>query len=111
MTYLLISIASAHVLWLHFVACMRLKMVRDAGLLTTPMKVFGYPVLAMGLVIDFFVNICVGTVLFLELPREYTLSARLWRLSNDAPSWRQRIALAIRTGLLDNVDPAGKHTG
>ncbi len=111
MTYLIISIASVHVLWLHFVACMRLKMVRDAGLLTTPMKVFGYPVLAMGLVIDFFVNVCIGTVLFLELPREYTLSGRLWRLSNGSPSWRQRLALAIRSGLLDAIDPTGVHRG
>lgn len=85
-------------------------MVRDAGLLTTPMKIFGYPVLAMGLVIDFFVNVCIGSVLFLELPREYTLSARLTRLTKGT-GWRATVALKIRTGLLDNVDPAGVHVG
>ena len=93
-------------------ACvMRLKQVRDAGKLTLAMKVFGYPALFVGLAIDFVVNVVFGTLVFLQLPREMTLSTRLWRLSNGEPSWRQRWALWIRTQLLDSIDPSGIHKG
>lgn len=34
-------------LWVHFVAVMHLKRMRDAGQLTTAQKFIGYPVLAM----------------------------------------------------------------
>jgi uncharacterized membrane protein len=98
-------------LWCHFAAVMRLKMLRDAGTLTTAEKVFGYYVAVRGLLIDFVYQVIVGSILFLELPREGTLSTRLWRLSTRGTGWRQRLALAIRTQLLDSVDPAGVHTG
>ncbi|MCL2345560.1 MAG: hypothetical protein FWC58_06875 [Desulfobulbus sp.] len=104
-------IAAPWLLWIFYTAAMRLKMVRDAGLLTPAMKVFGYPSLAFGLALDLFVNVIVGSALFLEPPREWTLSGRLWRLSNGAAGWRQKLALAIRSALLDAIDPKGVHKG
>ncbi|MFL9670434.1 hypothetical protein WIX39_026125 [Variovorax sp. AB1(2024)] len=100
-------------LWVFYAAVMRLKMVRDAGGLEGKpwVKAFGYFTLGVGLVLDFFVNLVAGTIVFCELPREWTLSTRLWRLSNAPPTWRQRWALAIRVALLDVVDPAGVHEG
>lgn len=83
-------------------------MVRDANQLTMAMKVFGYPALAVGLVLDLFVNVVFGSLVFAEIPKEYMLSARLWRLSNG-DGWRAKVALSIRTALLDNIDPAGVH--
>lgn len=108
-----IAAYAIRVLWVYFVAGMRLKQVRDAGALTPAMKMFGYVSLAEGLVLDFLVHMVIGTLLFLEWParKEYTLSARLWRLSNGPPGWRQRLALAIRVGLLDAIDPRGYHRG
>lgn len=116
MTALLIIIGAMYairVLWVYFVAGMRLIQVRDAGALTPAMKVFGYVSLAEGLVLDFLVHMTIGTVLFMELPakREYTLSRRLWRLSNEDTGWRGRLALKIRVGLLDAIDPKGVHKG
>lgn len=109
---LLCLVASPWVLWVFYTAIMRLKQVRDAGHLTPAMKAFGYPALLVGLVIDFVVNLVVASLLFAERPREWTLSSRLWRLSNDAGAgWRRRIALAIRTALLDSIDPSGVHRG
>lgn len=102
---------SPWILWIIFAAVMRLKQVREAGKLTLPMKVFGYPALAVGLIVDFVVNVMFGTLVLLELPRELTLSTRLWRLSNSEPSWRQRWALWLRTNLLDAIDPSGIHRG
>jgi hypothetical protein len=108
MTYLLLT---PWVLWGIYCAVMRLKQVRDADKLTTSIKVMGYPWLVFGLVVDFVVNTIFGSLLFLELPHEWTLSSRLWRLSNGDAGWRQRWALWIRVNLLDPIDPSGVHRG
>lgn len=98
-------------LWTHFVAVMRLKMLRDAGTLTRWQTVFGYYVLAKGLLIDLVYHLVIGTLVLLEWPREWTLSGRLWRLSTTGSGWRQRWALALRLQLLDSADPRGVHEG
>lgn len=108
MLYLL---ALPWVLWIIFAAVMRLKQVRDAGKLTLAMKVFGYPALALGLIVDFIVNVVLGTLVFLQLPHEMTLSSRLWKLSNGTDGWRKDWAFWIRSNLLDAVDPEGVHRG
>ena len=102
---------SAWVLWVIYAAMMRLKQVRDANKLTLAMKVLGYPVLFLGLFIDFVLNAIPGSILFLEFPREYTLSERLWRHSQESTGYRQKVAEVIRTQLLDAIDPAGIHKG
>ena len=106
--YLVLSIWT---LWVIYAAMMRLKQVRDAGKLTVAMKVLGYPVLLFGLVIDLVLNVTVGSLLFLEIPREYTLSERLWRHSQESTGYRQKVAEVIRVNLLDAIDPAGVHRG
>ncbi|MDQ0571472.1 hypothetical protein QFZ42_003306 [Variovorax paradoxus] len=108
MIYLLLS---PWVLWGIYCAVMRLKQVREANALTTSIKVMGYPWLFFGLFVDFVVNTIFGSLVFLDLPREWTLSSRLWRLSNLEPSWRQKWALWIRINLLDPIDPSGIHKG
>lgn len=107
-----IAIFAPVLLWVFYVAVMRLKMVRDAGQLTGWTMVLGYIVLAVGLVLDLVVNLITASVIFRERPREWTVSARLTRLSAavDDPK-RQALAVRIRTMLLDNIDPAGIHTG
>ena len=110
MTYALITILCVYLLWVHYVAVMRLMQVRDAGHLTTAMKAVGYPALVVGLALDLIVNTVVASVIFLEHPKEWTVSARLTRHSNST-GWRKRVAIAIRTALLDNIDPNGVHHG
>lgn len=107
------TIFSVWLLWVFYAAVMRLKMVRDAGGLEGKpwIKAFGYTTLAVGLVLDFFVNVVAGTIVFREVPREWTLSSRLCRLSNGPAGWQQRWALAIRVALLDEIDPSGTHSG
>ena len=104
-------IVSAWALWVIYVAMMRLKQVRDAGKLTVAMKVLGYPVLVLGLFIDFMLNAIPGSIFFFEWPREYTLSARLWRHSQESTGYRQRLAEVVRVNLLDAIDPMGVHRG
>lgn len=107
---LLLIIPAVWLLWVFFVAVMHLKELRDAGTLTTAQKVFGYPALVIGLVLDFLVNVVVASILFLELPDEWLVSGRLWRLSQGG-GWRAKLATAIRSQLLDSADPSGVHKG
>lgn len=109
-----LCIAAVHVLWVYFVAVMHLKHLQADGKLTGGIKFMGYQALCIGLILDLVVHLVVGSLLFLELPawREWTLSRRLWRLSNGPDdTWRRRLALAIRRGLLDQIDPEGVHRG
>jgi hypothetical protein len=110
---LLHIVFSAWVLWVIYTAMMRLKQVREAGKLTLAMKVLGYPVLFFGLVIDFVLNAIPGSIIFLEFPREYTLSERLWRHSQESTGYKQKVAELIRVNLLDAIDPSpdGIHRG
>lgn len=105
------AVAVSHVLWVHYVAMMRLKMIRDEGNLTTAAKVFGYPAMVMGLLLDLVVYVVVGTLVFVEPPQEMTLSARLTRLGEGGSGWRRRRADRIRKALLDDIDPSGIHRG
>lgn len=107
----LITLAAVYLLWVHYVAAMRLMQVRDAGHLTLSMKLIGYPAVAFGLLLDLVVNTFLATLLFLELPKEFTVSARLTRHSDGHVGWRKSLAVAIRTALLDNIDPRGEHRG
>ena len=108
----LAAVAAVWPLWILYVAVMRLQMVRAAVGLTTGQKILGYPALLLGYALDFFVNVILGSLIFLEPPWEYTLSGRLWRLSNDPDeTWRRERALWIRAELLDSIDPRGYHKG
>lgn len=105
-------VAAPWLLWVFYAAVMRLKQVRDAGGLSRAQKVFGYLTLFVGLLLDAVVNLVLASLVFAERPREWTLSGRLWRLSNDAGAgWRRRLALALRVTLLDSIDPSGVHRG
>ena len=110
MTFLL-AIPCIYMLWTIYAAMMRLRQVRDAGKLTFAMKVLGYPVLCFGLILDFILNVVIGSILFIEFPREYTMSARLWRHSQESKGYRQVLAEWLRVNLLDAIDPAGVHRG
>lgn len=97
-----------YALWVFFLAVMSLKRAKDAGLLTTTAKVFGYPVLFAGLLLDFIANAVVLTILLGELPREGTVTSRLKRHNRTSTGWRKAVA-AWAEPLLDPYDPSGDH--
>ncbi len=105
---LVYSLALIWLTWLLYVAVMALKRCRDAGLLTIPMKVLGYPILFIGLFCDFLLNMTVCSALFVEVPHEWLVTARLKRHAREA-TWRGSIARWIAYSLLDSLDPSGKH--
>jgi hypothetical protein len=112
----LLGIREGRNLWLYFVAAMRLQEMRDAGILTKEQRYLAYGALLEGLTLDFVFHVTFGSLFFWEHPfrKEFTLSARIWRLSNQQPhpdNWRQRRALRWRKKLLDSADPKGIHRG
>ncbi len=95
-------------LWTMYLAVMNLKRARDKGTLPNAAKCFGYPILIVGYVLDILFNLIVGTVLFLELPREFVFTSRLSRhLSSNG--YKFKVAIWICKNLLDPFDPSGGH--
>lgn len=106
MIFLLLT--SPYLLWLFFLAVMNLQRARDSGTLSRPAFYLGMPLLYLGLVIDFLVNTFVATIVFLEVPKEVTLTARLSRHISGS-GYRKRLAKWVCTNLLDAFDPSGCH--
>lgn len=103
------SLAGAYATWIFYLAVMTLIRARDDGKLPPVALAFAYPVVAVGLLFDFALHVLVGTVLFLERPREWLLTQRLSRLIREDDGWRGDLALWMCTTLLDAFDPDGSH--
>ena len=97
------------VTWIFYLAVMNLK--RHRAQLHPIAKIHAYPLLFIGLIFDFLVNVVVGTILFLDLPQETLLTGRLKRYHRIAyeNTWRAQLADWICTHLLDQFDPDGDH--
>lgn len=98
-----------YALWIFYLAVMNLQRARDANLLSRTAYVMGLPVLYAGLLIDFATNMLPMTILFVEMPREALVTARLTRHINDGEGWRKSLALWLCINLLDQFDPRGYH--
>lgn len=105
--YIIWSLATTYALYVFYAAVMNIKRVRDMGKLTLVGKVFGYPTLAIGLVLDLFVNVTLMTVLMFELSREFTVTSRLQRHQNST-GWRLAVVKFFEP-VLDPLDPSGDH--
>jgi hypothetical protein len=94
--------------WLFYLALMNVKRAKDAGKITRVVYVLGYPLLLVGLILDFLCNMLVFTVIMIEIPQELLVTTRLSRhICND--TWRGKIAKWFCVNLLDQFDPSGKH--
>jgi len=104
----LASVGASYALWGMYVLVMGLKRARDAGTLSRIAYVLGVPILVAGYLLDFLVNVGPCTLLFLEPPRETTVTARLKRHAKK-DTWRGRLARWFAAHLLDAFDPSGRH--
>lgn len=98
---LILWLLSLPILWVCFVIVMRMKVSPPTGLLYPP--AYAFYLAAYGL--DIACNLLVLPVLFLEWPHEFTVSARLQRLVDGPPGWRQTLALWFATRLLNPHSP------
>ena len=106
--YIVYSMLGTWLLWVFYLAVMNLSRARDAGTLTKPAYIVGYPVLALGLLLDLLVNILVISILMLEFPKESTVTSRLRRLKH-AGGWRAKWSNWLAVNILDPFDPSGVH--
>ena len=96
--------------WALYVLVMGLYRAHLMKNLTKLTYVLGAPWLILGLAFDFIANIFIATIIFLDLPREYLVTARLKRYIKDDPEeWRGKFSNWICNNLLDVFDPSGNH--
>ena len=108
----MIVIYAALYLWLFwglYVLVMGLYRAKLDGKLSKPLMVLGAPYLVAGYLMDVAANFVLASILFLEPPRELTLTSRLKRHLKTDIGWRYLVAIAICESLLDPLDPTGRH--
>ena len=94
---ILITLAYTYLTWVFFVAIMRLKELRDFGILTKESNpvvwYLGVFTLIIGLVLDFAVNMIPMTIVGLELPKESLVTQRLtrWHKSEPGHWWNRHV--------------------
>ena len=107
--------ALMYLTWQFFLSIMALKSARDNGKLTKTSEVLAMPLLVVGWLLDFSLNMAT-TLIFLDLPQEWLLTIRCDRyLSIANPSglnrYRQRVARALCQNLLDPFQSGGHCRG
>lgn len=107
--YILLAVlASCYFLYVFYAAVMNIQRVYEANQLNTVVgKALAYPTLIIGFTLDVLVNFVVCTVVFLEFPRELTVTHRL-RRHKDRKTYRGWIARTLEP-ILDPLDPRGDH--
>ena len=101
--------------WLFFLAIMALLSARNNGKLTKVSEIMAYPLLVVGWLLDFSLNM-VSSLPFLDLPQEWLLTIRCDRyLSIPNPTglnrYRQRLARWLCQNLLDPFQSGGHCRG
>lgn len=94
------------VTWLFYLAVMNLDRRKDE--LTWKQKIFTYPILWVGLLLDVSFNLIEGTVMFMELPRETLFTPRCARHIHD-PGWRGSVVRFWCHNFLNPYDKSGNH--
>lgn len=103
-----------YALWLCYIVVMRLRDKKEDGAFRVLDYVLGYPTLAIGYVVDFAVNTVIGTILYLEIPQEMTLSSRSLRHARARifyPTGLDRWRGALARWTLDSIGWYDKHGG
>lgn len=108
MIIIALAFLSIYVLWLFYLAVMNLKRAKDVGKLTRTAYVLGLPILIIGYLLDALVNLVIFTIILIEIPKEFLVTARLSRLQHGT-GWRASLAKWFCTNLLDQFDPTGCH--
>jgi len=99
--------------WAFYVSVMGLKATRDRHRargreVPWAFRALAYPTLGLFVIVDVLFNAVYGTVMFLELPKEWLFTARVSRW-NDTEGWRGALARWLCENLLDPADPDGRH--
>lgn len=92
-----------------YLAAMNLYRAHKEGTMTKTAYVVFSPILVVGYIFDFIGNL-LFTIPFVQLPREWTITARLRKIIRRGDSrWRVRLAQWLARNFLDPFDPDGRH--
>lgn len=94
----------AYLLWVLFLAVMALQWKWHE--LAKTIKVIAIPAVLLAVTLDVVFNITIGTILFLELPGQWTFSQRVGEYKKRI-DWREPIAFWICANLLDPFEVGG----
>jgi len=99
-------VAFTFITWGMYLSVMNL--IEQKERLSFESKCFAYPLAAVGVILDFLYNVVYGSIMFLELPREWLLTKRLNRHIGE-DTWRGKLANWFCVHLLDPFDSKGYH--
>lgn len=105
----LLAVLAIPILWVLYLAVMGLSRVKQEGALSRPALIMGYPVFALGYLWDFLTNVFVVSFIFLDVPRQFTVSQRLQQYVDGADGWRKTLAIWFAVNLLNPFSPGGPH--
>lgn len=97
------------VLWLFYLAVMNLSGVKKSGGLNSPAKAIGYLIFVIGYLLDVIINVATVSFIFLDPPRQWTVSQRLQQYVDGRPGWRRNLALWFANNLMNPFSPGGPH--
>ena len=92
--------------WFFYLAAMHLKHNKEN--INPVSKIFGYPWILFAYVLDVLFNWIVGTILFVEFPKELLFTTRVSR-HIKGNGWQSKVAIFCCKYLLDPFDPSGLH--
>lgn len=98
-----------YILWLFYLAVMNLMRAYENKTISKLALWLGYPILIMGVLLDFIVNMTIMTIIFFEIPKEWLVTKRLQRHIKANKDWRGKLAYLICHHLLNAFDPDGDH--
>lgn len=94
--------------WTYYLAMCSLKRAHKAGVIPKFLKPLAYVLLAGFLVADAVFNITVGTIVFLQLPKQWLFTSRCKENANRW-DWRRDTARWWCSNWLNWADPSGRH--
>lgn len=108
MATIALAVLYAYLLWLLFLAVMALNW--RWHLLSKPVKALALPAVLVAVALDILFNATLGTLVFLELPRQWTFSQRVGSYKRSI-DWRAPVAQWICANLLDPFEAGGHCRG
>ena len=104
-----ITYSALLLLWLGYITVM--AGLREWNRLHWFAKLNLLPLAPLFLLLDVAMNITIGSLLFLEVPRWWTLSERLHYHAISNHGWKTYLAAWLCRNLLNPFDPDGHHCG
>ena len=108
MTALLVLALYAYALFAVYILVMGIHRAHLSKRLSGPVLWLCAPLVVLGYAMDCLFNLTIASLVFLERPREWLLTARLQRHMLGT-GWRSRLAAWVCDSLLDPFDPDGNH--